>query len=203
MGRYIKTADKNWGMELEKIRDRIEVDWNSSKNNKNDNISNNNVDKGYYITGRLDTTIYRDDCYFTGPDPDMPVKGLRKYLSASAQLFDGRCSFARLDSIEMEQFHENHVVDDDVRGQDTNDNNNNSIDNKSQNELGVITVHWTLGGVINLPWHPTIEPWSGWTKYHVDSSGLIYWHEEGWDVEVWRLFLGVVFPTVRWVDVIF
>jgi len=37
--------------------------------------------KGYYITGRLNSTIYRDDCLFDGPDPDMPVKGLRKVCS--------------------------------------------------------------------------------------------------------------------------
>ena len=30
--------------------------------------------KGYYITGRLNSTIYRDDCLFDGPDPDMPVR---------------------------------------------------------------------------------------------------------------------------------
>jgi hypothetical protein len=29
---------------------------------------------GYYITGKLNATIYRDDCLFNGPDPDMPVR---------------------------------------------------------------------------------------------------------------------------------
>lgn len=105
----------------------------------------------------------------------MPVRGLRKYLSASAQLFDSKSSFAVLDSISMQD-----------RGGDK--------------KCGVVTVHWTLGGVINLPWHPVVEPWSGWTKYHVDEEGLIYLHEEGWDVEVWRIFLSVLFPIVRWVD---
>jgi hypothetical protein len=29
--------------------------------------------KGYYVTGRLSKPIYRDDCLFDGPDPDMCV----------------------------------------------------------------------------------------------------------------------------------
>ena len=198
VGRHIHTADKCLGLPLEQVRDRILLDWNPSSSKNSSNKSHN---KGYYITGRLDTTIYRDDCYFTGPDPDMPVKGLRKYLSASAQLFDTRCSFARLDSIELVE-RKGGTVDDDTAA--TTSTTIDDDDGLSETDSGVITVHWTLGGVINLPWHPTVEPWSGWTKYHVDkSTGLIYWHEEGWDVEVWRMFLGVVFPTVRWVDVIF
>ncbi|KAL7506980.1 hypothetical protein ACHAXN_008003, partial [Cyclotella atomus] len=167
-GRHIKTAVKNRHLSIEELTCRVQNDWTSNTNNGN---SSNNSNKGYYITGRLDTTIYRDDCLFTGPDPDMPVRGLRKYLSAAAQLFDSKVSFASLDSI--------------------------SFDNKGgERHCGAITVQWTLGGVINLPWHPNVEPWTGWTRYHVDEEGLIYWHEEGWDVEVWRIFLGVVFPVV-------
>ncbi|KAI0566080.1 hypothetical protein FGB62_12g350 [Gracilaria domingensis] len=41
----------------------------------------------YYITGRLSSQIYRDDCLFDGPDPDVPVRGLKKYTSATAGLF--------------------------------------------------------------------------------------------------------------------
>jgi hypothetical protein len=164
-------------LSIEELVLRIQNDWisNSNTNNNSNNQKINN--KGYYITGRLDTTIYRDDCLFTGPDPDMPVKGLRKYLSAAAQLFDSKVSFANMDSISCNA-------------------------DGGRKQCGEICVHWTLGGVINLPWHPNVEPWTGWTRYHVDEEGLIYWHEEGWDVEVWRIFLGVVFPVVRWVDVI-
>jgi hypothetical protein len=162
-GRHIKTTAKDRHLSLMEVQSRIFHDWNDD----------NHKGKGYYITGKLDTTVYRDDCLFTGPDPDMPVRGLRKYLSAAAQLFDSKSSMAHLHSI------------------------------ASNEEENSITVHWSLGGVINLPWHPAVEPWTGWTTYHVDEEGLIYWHEEGWDVEVWRIFMGVVFPTVRWVDVIF
>lgn len=46
----------------------------------------------YYITGRLTATIYANDCTFDGPDPDVPVTGLSKYVSATAGLFDRNLS---------------------------------------------------------------------------------------------------------------
>jgi Uncharacterized conserved protein (DUF2358) len=58
--------------------------------------------KGYYITGRLTPAIYRDDCYFDGPDPDMPVRGLRKFLNAASQLFDSKQSFCELKKLEIQ-----------------------------------------------------------------------------------------------------
>lgn len=58
--------------------------------------------KGYYITGRLTPGIYRDDCFFDGPDPDMPVRGLRKFLNAASQLFDPRESFCELLNLEIQ-----------------------------------------------------------------------------------------------------
>lgn len=57
--------------------------------------------KGYYITGRLTPAIYRDDCFFDGPDPDMPVRGLRKFLNAASQLFDPRESVCELLGLEL------------------------------------------------------------------------------------------------------
>lgn len=58
--------------------------------------------KGYYITGRLTPAIYRDDCLFDGPDPDMPVRGLRKFLNAASQLFDPKQSVCELLSLEIQ-----------------------------------------------------------------------------------------------------
>lgn len=167
-GRHIKTTLKTKHLPIASLADRIHNDWSGASH----------PSKGYYITGKLDTTIYRDDCLFTGPDPDMPVRGLRKYLSASAQLFDTKSSLATLTDISYSP-------------------------GGGEKNCGVVTVTWELGGIINLPWHPTVEAWTGWTSYHIDEEGLVYLHEEGWDVEVWRIFLSVVFPTVRWVDVIF
>jgi hypothetical protein len=166
-GRYIKrladgTAVKTRHLSLSAIEDRIRLDWVGGVTEK----------QGYYITGKLDSTIYRDDCLFKSPDPDMPVRGLRKYLSAAAQLFDQRQSCAELLSISSNE--------------DGGDMGN-----------GIVEVSWKLSGVINLPWHPTVEPWTGCTKYHLDNQGLIYLHEEHWDISVWRAFLGTLYSESR------
>ena len=55
-------------------------------------------EKQYYVTGHLTPSIYSDSCLFTGPDPDMPVRGLRKYLAASSHLFDPKTSSSVLTS---------------------------------------------------------------------------------------------------------
>mmetsp|Transcript_166 Transcript_166/g.222 ORF Transcript_166/g.222 Transcript_166/m.222 type:complete len:371 (+) Transcript_166:3-1115(+) len=168
LGRHIKrhpdgTARKTRGLPLSDIAQRIRADWTGGTAGEG---------KGYYITGKLDSTIYRDDCLFTGPDPDMPVRGLRKYLSAAAHLFDPRQSDATLLSME---FHENG----------------------GEKGYGMVEVNWRLGGVIQLPWHPTVEPWTGTTFYHLDEEGLIYLHEEGWDISVWRAFICTLFPEAK------
>ncbi|GMH97376.1 hypothetical protein TrVE_jg7659 [Triparma verrucosa] len=55
----------------------------------------------YYITGSLTCKIYNDDTLFTSPDPDMPVSGLRKYISASSNLFlpGSRCELKSLEVV--------------------------------------------------------------------------------------------------------
>mmetsp|Transcript_26728 Transcript_26728/g.40977 ORF Transcript_26728/g.40977 Transcript_26728/m.40977 type:complete len:219 (-) Transcript_26728:240-896(-) len=55
-----------------------------------------NKHKGYFITGKLNATLYKDDCVFDGPDPDMPVQGIQKFASATSQIFDARVSTAKL-----------------------------------------------------------------------------------------------------------
>ena len=74
---------------MQYLLDTIRKDWRQDTN------------KGYYINGKLNTTIYRDDCVFDGPDPDMPVRGLRKYLNAAANLFDHSSSTAKLLSLQI------------------------------------------------------------------------------------------------------
>ena len=76
--------EKSLQLTREELVEVIRKDWRQQNN------------KGYYVTGRLSTDIYRDDCLFDGPDPDMPVKGLRKFLNAASQLFDQRQSHAEL-----------------------------------------------------------------------------------------------------------
>jgi hypothetical protein len=130
--------------------------------------------KGYYITGKLDSRMYRDDCHFDGPDPDMPVRGLRKYLNAASSLFDPRFSDAELISLSHDE-------------------------TGGECGCGTIVASWRLGGVINLPWHPKVEPWTGKTTYHLDREGLIYLHRETWDISVWRAFVCTLIPSAnRW-----
>ncbi len=162
---------KHKHLSIDEIRDVIEKDWST------------NNDRGYYITGRLSTEIYRDDCLFDGPDPDMPVRGLRKYLAAASHLFEAKNSFATLDRLSIEQ-------------NDKGGSPSGSGANSGSGSGSVIVAHWTLGGVLMLPWRPEVKPWSGWTKYHLDEDGLIAHHEEGWDISVLEAFAGTMFPEL-------
>ena len=57
-----------------------------------------------------------------------------------------------------------------------------------------MTVHWRLEGILNLPWHPRLKPWTGTTTYHVDQSGLIEKHIETWDISVLDAFASTLLP---------
>lgn len=138
--------------------------------------------KGYYITGRLNTTLYRDDCFFDGPDPDMPVKGLRKYLNAASHLFDHATSTAELLALEIvEQPGLKSTL---------------SSSSSSSSSSTVIVAKWRLQGVLHLPWHPQLPVWTGQTTYHFDDDGLIHLHEEAWDISVAQAFLETLWPDM-------
>lgn len=47
-----------------------------------------------------------------------------------------------------------------------------------------------------LPWRPAVRPWTGTTRYHLDEEGLIYLHEEEWDITVAEAFVCTVFPKL-------
>jgi hypothetical protein len=116
------------------------------------------TESNYYVTGRLTPSVYSSSCRFNGPDPDMPVVGLRKYLSASSNLFDHTKSKATL--LEM-------VADEDAM---------------------TVKVRWALRGVLMLPWRPRVYPYTGSTTYYVGESGLVERHEEEWDISVVEAF---------------
>lgn len=122
--------------------------------------------KGYYVTGRLCTQVYRNDCVFDGPDPDMPVKGLRKYLNAASQLFEQRISRAELESLDWRQ-----------------DDN-------------VLVAKWRFNGRLRLPWKPRMPEVAGTTYYFTDAAtGLIQRHEETWDnMSALRAFFWTMMP---------
>ena len=84
------TCAKAIGITLAELCTAIRKDWREDTN------------KGYYITGKINTSLYRDDCIFDGPDPDMPVRGLRKYLNAASQLFDPSKSTCELLSLQIQ-----------------------------------------------------------------------------------------------------
>jgi len=148
------TFHKNKNLPLAEIKDVIQKDWHE-----------HNL-KGYYITGKLNTTIYRDDCLFDGPDPDMPVKGLRKYLSSASQLFDVSMSESELRSLRI------------------------------GSEPNTIVATWRMAGVLRLPWRPALPTMTGTTTYHLDDDGLIYEHAEEWDMSVPEAFLKTFYPPL-------
>jgi hypothetical protein len=153
--RPIDTEVKSTNLAIVDVADIIYKDWGRNG-------------KGYYITGLLTKSIYRDDCFFDGPDPDMPVRGLRKYLSATSQLFDRKKSRADVCGLQVDS------------------------------SRRCITVSWRIEGILNLPWHPMIKPWSGQTVYHLDDSSLISSHVESWDITVPDAFLSTLFPQLRY-----
>jgi hypothetical protein len=57
------------------------------------------VERQYYVTGRLTSSIYADRCLFDGPDPDMPVRDVQRYSDALRGLFDP--STSRIELIEL------------------------------------------------------------------------------------------------------
>jgi len=77
-GSVASANSKITGLPIGTIKNYVESDFNDGR---------------YYITGDLTEEIYADNCVFDGPDPDMPVVGLRKFLASARGLFDeGRSS---------------------------------------------------------------------------------------------------------------
>jgi len=79
------TGAKSVGMTVAEVADVIREDFEKRQ---------------YYVTGRLSKRIYSDDCFFDAPDPDMPVKGLRKYVDAISHLFEQKSSKVELISMQ-------------------------------------------------------------------------------------------------------
>ena len=163
--------------------------------------------KGYYLTGKLSQSIYRDDCFFEGPDPDMPVRGLHKYLNAASQLFETKSSTAELLDIsiiknkrvveeEEEIFRENPVTNTfplTIRDRITSSSSSSGFDDDVP---FVIVAEWKLSGVLHLPWHPKLPTWTGRTIYHFDSNHLVKRHEEEWDISVLQAFTQTLWPQL-------
>mmetsp|Transcript_6392 Transcript_6392/g.11721 ORF Transcript_6392/g.11721 Transcript_6392/m.11721 type:complete len:329 (+) Transcript_6392:100-1086(+) len=149
---------KHKGLSVSQLYQHVLEDWKPETDGK-----------GYYITGKLTTQVYKDSCLFLGPDPDMPIHGLRKYVGVASHLFDYDTSMATLHSLEIEE-----------------------LDSKS-----VLVAKWTLSGILRLPWKPSLPTFSGTTIYHIDGTdGLITCHEESWDCSVARAFCHTLLPEL-------
>jgi hypothetical protein len=129
------------------------------------------------VTGKLSTNIYRDDCWFQSPDPDLPIQGLRKYVGIASHLFDSKTSFSELLSIQQ-------ITNDD------SDNNNN-------NHTVQILATWRLSLTLKLPWRPALPSFTGTTVYTLDENCLIRKHEETWDISLVDAFLAMfeIYPS--------
>jgi Uncharacterized conserved protein (DUF2358) len=139
---------KQTGLSMEQLSDVVRQDWKQE------------TMKGYYVTGTMSEFVYRDDCLFDGPDPDMPVKGLRKFCGAASQLFDRKLSTAELlDCQVVEQAGGN-----------------------------VIVVKWRMNGVLRLPFQPKMPEVVGRTTYYLDDDMLVYKHFEEWDISAVEAF---------------
>ena len=169
---------------LTELQAIIQEDWDKEKN------------KGYYVTGKLNSKIYRNDCFFDGPDPDMPVRGLRKYLNAASNLFDSKHSFATMNDIEVVALSKKEQENRMRICLDTRNDDDCATMNQDYNQYA-IQVNWKMEGVLMLPWRPKVKPLTGWTRYYLDNNGLICYHQEGWDVSVMEAFIGTILPSVH------
>lgn len=127
-------------------------------------------EKGYYATGRMSTQIYRDDCEFSSPDPDLPLKGIRKYIGIASNLFDSRTSRSKLLSLK------------ELRPEDETQTGANVV----------LKAEWKISLTINLPWRPQLSEFSGSTLYCLDRDNLIYRHQEVWDISAFDAFIGML-----------
>lgn len=58
-------------------------------------------ERRYYVSGKLSHEFYCDECFFDGPDPDMPVTSLQRYSDALRGLFHP--SLSQYELLEMRQ----------------------------------------------------------------------------------------------------
>lgn len=167
-------------LSVDQLLNTLRNDWRAIKNDRHVNNSETETarvvnEKGYYVTGKISTQIYRNDCEFLSPDPDMPLKGLRKYIGVASHLFDSKASRSKLLSLEElrrddDESYKNHGVEDCI----------------------VLKAEWKLSLTINLPWKPQLSEFSGSTLYFLDEDNLICRHEEVWDISVLDAFLGML-----------
>eukprot|EP00535_Pseudo-nitzschia_heimii_P006222 CAMPEP_0197187116 /NCGR_PEP_ID=MMETSP1423-20130617/15268_1 /TAXON_ID=476441 /ORGANISM="Pseudo-nitzschia heimii, Strain UNC1101" /LENGTH=395 /DNA_ID=CAMNT_0042638609 /DNA_START=111 /DNA_END=1298 /DNA_ORIENTATION=- len=172
-----------WGQKtkhlpVDKILDVLRKDWRAKEKDNSHHRSDLQLpclvnEKGYYVTGRMSTYVYRDDCEFLSPDPDLPLQGLRKYIGVTTNLFDYKTSHSKLKSLEQI--------------------NRRDAYNKEGEDLDIVLkAEWRISLTMKLPWKPQLSEFSGSTLYFLDEDNLIYRHQETWDISVLDAFLGMI-----------
>jgi hypothetical protein len=200
-------AQKSKGLSLEELSEILRNDWRAEaevESTSSTEHKHKNNNKGYYLTGRLTTAVYRDDCLFLGPDPDLPLRGLRKYLGVASNLFEYKTSVATLQSLESfdaeKSYHTNNESNDETTKATTKalspthpPHQDTPIDSIATR--AALVARWKLEAVLRLPWKPKLPELYGTTIYHTDVDGLIACHEEFWeDCSSYRAFCATFLP---------
>lgn len=165
VGRRSKTKN----LAVEEILEILHKDWRSVAPKQGFDFPTTPNEKGYYVTGKMSTSIYRDDCEFTSPDPDLPIKGLRKYVGVASHLFDSKTSRSKL--LTLQQL---------------------GLNDPQESQQTVLKAEWKMSLTLNLPWKPKLPEFTGSTLYYLDEDHLICRHDEAWDISVWKAFLGML-----------
>ena len=146
-----EAAPKTRGLSREAVMQIVEADFREGQ---------------YYVSGKLSPEIYSDECFFDAPDPDLPVRSLKRYSDALSGLFDPERSEIELVRLEPSADSERAFI-----------------------------AHWRLSGHLKLPWRPAIKPYAGATLYEMDDDGLISSHTEAWSITAFDAFASTLFPS--------
>ncbi|KAG1656176.1 hypothetical protein FOA52_008715 [Chlamydomonas sp. UWO 241] len=106
----------------------------------------------YFVTGRLNTAIFDDDCRFVDPTND--VTGLGRYLTALGLLFDPQYSKVVLRKI--------------------------SITGPSTIEADYTSGGYLRQE--NFPWRPYVAPYDGHVTYTLGPTGLVVVQAQAWSI---------------------
>lgn len=59
----------------------------------------------------------------------------------------------------------------------------------------LIQTRWRFAASLNVPGNPKLKPYTGTTMYRVNQDGLVFEHNEQWDISALDAFVSVLFPT--------
>ena len=58
-----------------------------------------------------------------------------------------------------------------------------------------VTATWTLGGYLQLPWHPYVPPFQGCCVYTLDERGLVVLQDQTWSISAAEALRETFTPT--------